>query len=203
MAGLGAAVAEAGLTYERDGIYAAHLALPEHLGTHVDAPAHFRAGAATLAELPAERLVAEAAVLHLETDDPGFVITAAHLEAFERDHGRIEPGTLILAATGWDRYVSDRERYLGDPLGLSRLRARRRGGRDARGADRIGIDTLGVDPGSSADHPVHHHTAAAGLFHIEGLVNLAALPPRGATVVVGVPPLVEGSGMTARVLALV
>ena len=66
----------------------------------------------------------------------------------------------------------------------------------------IGIDTLGVDPGSSTDFPVHRHTSAAGLFHIEGLVNLGSLPPRGATVVVGVPPLVAGSGMTARVLAL-
>ncbi len=194
--------AEAGLDHDRDGVYARRLSLPEHLGTHVDAPAHFRAGAATLAEIPAERLVAEAAVVHLPTEDPAFVVTAAHLEAFERDHGRIEPGTLILAATGWDRYVTDRKRYLGDPLAFPGYALDAAELASARGAVGLGIDTLSVDPGVSTDHPVHHHTSAAGLFHIEGLVGLGALPARGATVVVGVPALVGGSGMTARVLAL-
>lgn len=189
--------------YERDGLYARNLSMPEHLGTHVDAPAHFRADGATLAELPAERLVAEAAVLHAQTEDPAFLVTAGHLEAFERDHGRIAPGTLILAATGWDRYVADRDRYLGDPLAFPGYAEDAAVFASERGAVGIGIDTLGVDPGASTAYPVHHHTSAHGLFHIEGLVNLGSLPPRGAVVFVGVPPLVAGSGMTARVLALV
>ncbi|MEZ4595690.1 MAG: hypothetical protein R3C32_01985 [Chloroflexota bacterium] len=46
-------------------------------------------------------------------------------------------------------------------------------------------------------------THPAGVWHLEGLQNLAALPPLGATVFVGVLPLVDGSGSPARVLALV
>lgn len=189
--------------HERDGLYARHLSLPEHLGTHVDAPAHFNPEGASLAELPAERLVAAAAVLHVQTEDPGLVVTAAHLEAHEAEHGRLDPGMLILAATGWDRYVADRERYLGDPLAFPGYAEDAAVFASERGAVGLGIDTLGVDPGSSTTYPVHHHTSSRGLFHIEGLVNLGALPPRGATVFIGVPPLVAGSGMTARVLALV
>ena len=42
-----------------------------------------------------------------------------------------------------------------------------------------------------------------GLSRVEGgLVNLAALPPRGALVVVGALKLVDGSGTPARVFAL-
>ena len=44
----------------------------------------------------------------------------------------------------------------------------------------IGIDTAGIDPGHAADAPVHHITLPAGLWHLEGLVNLGELPARGA-----------------------
>jgi kynurenine formamidase len=60
-----------------------------------------------------------------------------------------------------------------------------------------------VDSGANASaSPVHKTTLPAGLWHLEGLVGLAAVPSVGATLVVGVPPLVGGSGMPARVLAL-
>jgi kynurenine formamidase len=43
----------------------------------------------------------------------------------------------------------------------------------------------------------------AGLWHLEGLVNLDALPARGALLFVGALKLEQGSGAPARVLALV
>jgi kynurenine formamidase len=71
-----------------------------------------------------------------------------------------------------------------------------------RGVAGLGIDTLGIDPGHARDFPVHHLTLGAGLWHLEGIVNLGALPARGATLVVGALRLVEGSGTPARVFAL-
>ena len=50
---------------------------------------------------------------------------------------------------------------------------------------------------------MHHRTLPAGLWHLEGLVNLDRLPPRGATIVIGAVPLQDGWGAPARVLALV
>ena len=68
----------------------------------------------------------------------------------------------------------------------------------------VGTDTLGIDPGCAADFPVHKQvTHPAGLWHLENLQNLRQLPALGAWVVVGVLPLVGGSGSPARVLALV
>ncbi|MBD0282307.1 MAG: hypothetical protein ICV69_08965 [Thermoleophilaceae bacterium] len=50
---------------------------------------------------------------------------------------------------------------------------------------------------------MHHTTLPAGLWHLEGLVNLHELPPRGAVLFAGALTLVEGSGAPARVLAVV
>jgi kynurenine formamidase len=71
-----------------------------------------------------------------------------------------------------------------------------------RGVAGIGIDTLSIDRGVAADCPVHFITLPAGLWQLEGLVNLEQLPARGALLVIGAPRLSGGSGVPARPLAL-
>ena len=46
-------------------------------------------------------------------------------------------------------------------------------------------------------------TLPRGIWHVENLTNLAAVPPVGAWAVVGVPSIAGASGFPARVLALV
>jgi kynurenine formamidase len=50
---------------------------------------------------------------------------------------------------------------------------------------------------------LHHITASARVYNLEGLVNLHQLPAAGAYLFVGAPPLEDGSGVTVRALALV
>jgi kynurenine formamidase len=45
-------------------------------------------------------------------------------------------------------------------------------------------------------------THPRGIWHLENLQNLKSLPPLGAWIVVGVLPLIGGSGSPARVIAL-
>ncbi|HYI00249.1 cyclase family protein [Hyalangium sp.] len=47
----------------------------------------------------------------------------SHLEAFEKEHGRIDPGTIVLVRTGWAKHWPDRKAYFGDdtPGDASRL----------------------------------------------------------------------------------
>ena len=71
-----------------------------------------------------------------------------------------------------------------------------------RGVAGLGIDTLGVDPGSSVDFPVHLTTLPAGMWHLEGLIELGRVPARGAWLVAAPLNLVDGSGTPARVFAI-
>jgi kynurenine formamidase len=189
---------------ETDHSYARVLTMPEHSGTHVDAPSHFAAGGDHADAIPAERLVVPCAVIDVRAEcarDPGFAIERAHVEAAERDHGPIERGSAVLALTGWERYAGDADRYANGAFpgfGVSAAELL-----IERGVVGLGIDTLGVDPGAATDFPVHHMTLPAGLWHLEGLVNLAAVPARGALLIVGALKLVDGSGTPARVFALV
>lgn len=183
------------------GFLSRRLTLSEHTGTHLDAPAHFVADGAGPADIPPERLVVPAVVIDAP-GRPGAALTADAVLADEAAHGLVPEGCAVLVRTGWDRHLPDAARYIGAmdfpgvAVGAAELLV-------ARGVVGIGIDTLGVDPGAATDFPVHARvTLPAGVWHLEGLVNLAALPPRGALLFVGVLPVAGGSGAPARVMAL-
>jgi len=68
----------------------------------------------------------------------------------------------------------------------------------------LGTDTLGIDPGVATDFVVHRQISlSTGVWHVEGLTNLAGLPALGAWVVVAPLRLADGSGSPCRVFALV
>lgn len=135
------------------------IATPEHGGTHIDAPIHFAQGKATTEEIPLERLVAPGVVIDM-TDaaagDRDALLTVEHIDAFEREHGAIEPGTIVLVRTGWAKYWPDRGRYLGDdiPGDASNLHFPGISGQAAhtlvaRRVAAVGIDTASIDNGPS------------------------------------------------------
>lgn len=200
---------EAVATLEADGHFAQVLRVPEHSGTHLDAPAHFVPGGATVDAIPVEALVVPCAVLDVRdraAADPDFALGEADLGAAEDRDGPIEPGSAVLLATGWDAHLSDAARYLGgaDPQQL-RFPGFGAGAARAlveRGVVGLGIDTASVDRGRDTALPVHNTTLPAGLWHLEGLVGVAELPARGATLFVGAVPVHGGSGAPARVLAI-
>ena len=92
--------------YNPDGCFAREISLPEHFATHVDAPAHFTRGAWTVDRIPAERLVGPLAVLDVRGQvelDPDYPVSLADITAWEAVHGRIPPGAVVMAWTGWDQ----------------------------------------------------------------------------------------------------
>ncbi|MCI0341184.1 MAG: cyclase family protein [Planctomycetales bacterium] len=193
------------------GYYANRLSTPEHAGTHVDAPAHFHEGTATVDLLRPEDLVAPAVVVDVSApvaESADYRCTQADLERFEARHGRIPAGALVLLHTGWRARWPDGERYRNaDAAGTMHFPGFSEEAvtflvknRDVRG---IGLDTLSTDWGGSTAFGVHKILHAAGRYGLENLANLHLLPPTGAVVVVGVLPVEKGSGAPARVLALV
>ena len=197
-----------------DGDHATHgsyyrtLTLPEHSGTHLDAPAHFAAGGRTTDELAADDLVRPAVVLDVRgrcAGDAKYALSRAEVEEVELRDGAIPAGSVVLVCTGWDAFVGDPARYAGEGAtpafpGIAPDAAELFVERAVAG---FGIDTLGVDPGQAVDFPVHRITQSAGIWHLEGAVNIDRVPSRGAWLVIGAIPVVGGSGAPVRAFALV
>jgi len=196
---------------ERDGYYSRVFATQEHYGTHLDAPAHFAAGAWTVDQIPAERLVRPLVVIDVRKqvkNDPDYEVTVDDIAAWESAHEMIPSGAVVMAYTGWDeRWNSQKHfrnqqpdrltHYPGFSLEAAEFLVK------TRGAVGLGIDTMSVDIGATTTYPVHVFTAKENVYHLENVANLALVPPAGATVVVAPIKLEDGSGAPARVLALV
>ncbi len=198
------------LTIAHDGFFNRVVGFAEHSGTHLDAPAHMVEGAASVDQIDAGSLVRPLVVIDVSEDmagDPDSALTLEQVQAFEARHGRIPDAAAVFLRTGWEEFNTDAARYANAP---DALRFPGFGPESARflvaerGAVGLGVDTLGIDPGVATDFVVHRQvTFPHGVWHLEGLTNLAAVPPLGAWVVVGVLRLTGGSGGPARVLALV
>ncbi len=192
--------------FEEDGYASRALAHAEHLGTHLDAPAHF-GGAATAEAIPAGWLVLPLAVVRLRDPDPDAALGVEPLLAWERRHGRLPAGALVALDSGWARRVGDPDAYRNrDPSGTMHfpgfapeaayfLAAE-------RGALALGTDTLSLDPGASKGFPVHRLLLPSGRFGLENLAHLDRVPEAGAYAFVGAPPVAGASGVPARVIAL-
>ena len=198
------------LTVAHDGFYNRLVTVVEHSGTHFDAPCHMVEGTASVEQIPPEQLVRPLVVIDIAdaiAGDPDGVLTLDQVHAFEAEHGRIPDGAAVFLRTGWEVWNTDPARYANAP-GTLRFPAfgveAARFLVDERHAAGLGTDTLGIDTGAATDFPVHRQVSLnKGVWHMENLQNLAAVPPVGAWVVVGVIKLVGGSGGPARVLALV
>lgn len=198
-------------TMEKDGVYSGFFAMPEHMGTHIDAPNHFEAGQASVDALRLQQLIAPAVVIDVRDqveENPDYQLTVEDIENWEDRHGRLPAGALVFMYSGWDSRWNDIDAYRNQGLnddvmhfpGFSVEAAEFLvNERDIRG---IGIDTLSVDHGPSKDFRVHHVTHGAGKYHVENAARLGQLPPRGAIVVVAPIPIRGGSGGPGRVFAL-
>lgn len=192
--------------------YAANkITAPEHGGTHLDAPIHFAEGRSTADAVPLSRLIAPAAVIDVSeaaSADPDARLSAAHVEDFERRHGRIEPGTIVLVRTGWAERWPDRKRYLGDdrPGDASNLHFPGVGEDGARAlAERkvaaVGIDTASIDHGPSKDFIAHQVLNGADIPIFENIASMKDLPARGALVIALPMKIGGGSGGPLRIIA--
>ncbi len=196
-------------TIERDGFYAQRWSFGEHSGTHVDAPGHFVRNRRLVTALRPAELIAPAAVIDISARarrDADAAVEVADLRRYERRHGRIPRGALVLMDSGWAERADDAQSFRNaDAQGRLHFP-----GFSAEAAEwlverrtirGIGVDTLSLDPGESTSFGAHINVLGANRYGIEGLANLGRLPREGAEVVVGVIPLQEGSGGPCRVLA--
>lgn len=202
--------------YTEEGYYYAANAFraPEHGGTHMDAPLHFAEGQQDAASVPLERLVAPAIVLDISAaaaSDPDYRITPEDVLTFEKAHGKIAPGSIVLLRTGWASRWPDRLSYLGDdtPGDAAHLHFPSFGPDAARllveerRVAALGADVASIDYGPSVDFLVHRIAMEAGVPGFENLANLEELPIEGALVIALPIKIAGGSGGPLRAVALV
>jgi arylformamidase len=167
------------------------LSMSSHAGTHVDAPAHFIRGGATVDALPLEILVGRAWVAHWPGPGPitaAAMATAGIPQGAERllirtdnsnraDAGvPFDPGFVALAADAADWLL-------------------------VRGVRLVGIDGPSIEPFIAPGEPVHRALLAAGVVIVEGLA-LAEIAA-GAYELICLPLRIAGcDGAPARVVLM-
>ena len=194
--------------------YAANaFSLPEHGGTHLDAPIHFFKGGVTNDAIDLKRLIAPAVVIDVSAKaatNPDYRLTVADVNAFEKAHGRIPAGSAVLLRTGWSSRWPDAKRYLGDdtPGDASKLHFPSYGVEAVRllVGDRkvgaLGVDVASIDYGASKDFMVHRVAAEAGVPGFENLTSLDQLPATGSVIIALPTKIRGGSGGPLRAVAL-
>jgi len=186
---------------------------PEHGGTHLDAPSHFAKDGWTADQIPLAKLVAPGVVLDVSkqaSSDPDYRLTAADVRAFEKIHGAIPAGAIVLLRTGWGSRWPDRKRYLGDdtPGETSHLHFPSYGRESAelllkdRHVAALGLDTASIDYGPSKDFIVHQIANGANVPGLENIANLEEVPETGAWIVALPIKIAGGSGGPLRIVAL-
>jgi kynurenine formamidase len=187
---------------------------PEHGGTHLDAPVHFSRHGWTADQVPLRQLIAPAAVIDVSRQGAGdadYRLTVEDVGNWEKAHGAIAAGTIVLLRTGWGARWPDRKRYLGDdtPGDASHLHFPSYGKEAAelmvrtRKVGALGVDTASIDYGQSADFLVHRLAMAAQVPGLENLANLAELPETGGWVIALPMKIAGGSGGPLRAVAIV
>ena len=194
---------------EKNGYFTRSFWMLEHYGTHLDAPAHFPPGKATVDQIPAKQFFGPAVVIDVRTESAkhaDYQLTTIRIAEWEKQHGRVPEGGIVLLRTGWASRWPDVQKYRNQDAqgtmhfpGFSAEAAKLLIERKVSG---LGCDTLSVDHGASSEYAVHHLALGAGLYHLENLADLSELPESGAFLIVAPIKLEGGSGGAVRVFAL-
>jgi kynurenine formamidase len=196
-------------TVEKNGYFTRSFWMLEHYGTHLDAPIHFPPGKTTVDQIPAKQFFGPAVILDVSEEgakNADYQAPGARAEEWEKKHGRISEGSIVLLKTGWASRWPDAQKYRNRDAhgkmhfpGFSAEAAKLLISRKVSG---IGCDTMSVDYGASEDFAVHHLALGAGLYHLENLSDLSTVPEAGAFLVVAPIKLEGGSGGPVRVFAI-
>ncbi|MDX6718817.1 MAG: hypothetical protein QOJ63_1071 [Solirubrobacteraceae bacterium] len=195
-------------TYAADGFEATAYGLStDQLGTQLDPPAHWAPEYPAIDELPATYAVRPLVVISIVRQvarDRTYALSVADVRAFERRHGRIPAGSVVMVRSDWSKQWTDdpvRAKALAaDPAfpgvsldALKFLHLRR--GILFHGHEPLDTDTT---PTLEGEAWLMHH----GYAQAEGVANLGAVPPTGCLVSLGFPRLRGGLGGYARYVAI-
>jgi kynurenine formamidase len=198
-------------THDRDGYFVQRLSFGEHLGSHVDAPAHAVAqlGDRTIDRFPVDRFLAPYVKYDLTSLAlrPGQLVSAEMLrEVEERDRVAPDAGDIAIVQFGWDAHfrpesddADERAWWIRNAPGLAADACEHlvERGVSGVGSDTATCDAAVVDGVITSDVGHSRWFLPNGILIFEGLIGLGRAPATG--LFVGLPLRIRGgSGSPIR-----
>jgi arylformamidase len=174
------------------------IGMPEHTGTHIDAPVHFIPGGQDISQIPVDSLVGEAVYIDASAKGAETPLTlelflrylsAQGVECREGDIVIIRCSTRKWHEEGFHA-VQSLTIEVADYLVARRVKA-------------VGVDSMAVDCLNDMRRPVHMRLLAERIIPIEGLANLDKLPVHRFQFIALPLMLVSASGSPTRAIAIV
>ncbi len=195
-------------TYGKDGFEAtAYRLSTDQFGTQLDPPAHWAPEYPGIDELPPTYAVRPLVVISIVPQvrqNPKYALQVSDILAFEKEHGRIPAGSVVMVRSDWSkRWTDDPARakaLAADPVfpgvSLAALKLLHL----QRHVLFHGHEPLDTDstPTLEGEHWLMHH----GYTQAEGVANLDGVPATGCLVAIGYPKFKGGLGGYARYVAV-
>jgi kynurenine formamidase len=179
----------------------------DQFGTQLDPPAHWAPEYPGIDELPPTYAVRPLVVISIVKQvrrNPKYALTVADVRRFERRHGRIPEGSVVMVRSDWSKKWTDdpedAKALAADPNfpgvsldALKFLHLKRQ--ILFHGHEPLDTDTT---PTLEGEYWLMHH----GFTQAEGVDNLDAVPATGCLVSMGYPKFKGGLGGYARYVAI-
>jgi kynurenine formamidase len=192
------AFAESGQVW---GLSSMFISMPDHAGTHIDAPRHFGKSGIPINEYPLEKCIVPGICLDLRHIAPRAEITASDLEAAVKQTGLAVPksGTVLLC-TGHHARTFPGKDYATENSGVNVAATEWLAD---RGVVHFGIDSMRPGPMGDVNLLVHKACLDLDITHIESLCNLEALLGEGQFTFIGLPmKMRDGTASPIRAVAV-
>ena len=180
-----------------------YFSMPDHGGTHLDAPRHFHKDATSIDKYPLENCYVKGICLDLRHMESRSVISSVHLqEAVEKSGLSIPKGGTILLCTGHHERTFPTPAYSSDNPGLSVDATEWLAEQEIVS---FGIDSMRPGPEEGDENALVHKACwERNITHMESLCNLESLIVVGEFLFVGFPlKFSDGTGSPIRAVAII
>lgn len=194
-----------------------HFSMPEHMGTHVDAPVHTVKGMWKTHQIPVEKLHGAGVIIDVKAKvkaNPDYRVMVDDLMKWEKKFGEIPRHAIIIMNSGWSDKYPNKTLIFGSNQhdnpssfhfpswhvdAVTWLINKRQ-------INAVGVDTPSTDYGQAIANPnyprsCHVTLGENNVIGIENVANLDKVPETGSTIYMPVLKIFDGSGGPARVFA--
>jgi kynurenine formamidase len=191
-------------SYEKHGVAITAYELPmDHIGTQFGPPAHENEHGATISDIPPTVALRPLVVINVApkvAKDPGYQATVADIKDWERRHGSIPAGAVVMVRSDWSKRWNDPRRFTAQPFPGVSLAALKylHLDRHILMHGHEPLDTDNTAPEFVGEKWLLQHNFAQA----EGVANLDQVPEAGALITIGFAKFEGGSGGFARYIAI-